>query len=292
MIEIARRVSRGPIGAVLFDFDGTLSLIREGWQEVMISMMIEVLQPLSLDQPQDELRTSIRDYVTRLTGKQTIYQMIRLAEEVKARGGVPEDPVTYKHRYHHLLDRRIKDRIEGLQTGRYAPEAWLVNGSMEILEELSRRRVPVYLASGTDEVFVRQEARLLGLTRFFGERIYGALDQYRLFSKRAVIDRVLSQCSLGGSRLVAFGDGYVEIENTKEVGGTAVGVASEERVRSGVVDEWKRRRLLAAGADLIVPDFSQATLLVSYLMGEIDLASSQGSPPTKTERERDGSLRR
>src|SRR3974377_1355936 len=29
---------------VLFDFDGTLSLIREGWPEVMVPMMVEVLQ--------------------------------------------------------------------------------------------------------------------------------------------------------------------------------------------------------------------------------------------------------
>ena len=30
---------------VLFDFDGTLSLIREGWPEVMIPLMVEILRP-------------------------------------------------------------------------------------------------------------------------------------------------------------------------------------------------------------------------------------------------------
>ena len=35
---------RPPPQHVLFDFDGTLSLIREGWPEVMIPMMVEVLQ--------------------------------------------------------------------------------------------------------------------------------------------------------------------------------------------------------------------------------------------------------
>ena len=29
---------------VLFDFDGTLSLIREGWPEIMVPMMVEILQ--------------------------------------------------------------------------------------------------------------------------------------------------------------------------------------------------------------------------------------------------------
>ena len=33
-------IERGRIRSVLFDFDGTLSLIREGWQQVMGPMMV------------------------------------------------------------------------------------------------------------------------------------------------------------------------------------------------------------------------------------------------------------
>ncbi len=51
-----------------------------------------------------------------------------------------------------------------------------------------------------------------------------------------------------------FGDGYVEIENVKEVGGTAVGVATAEP-ECDRVDEWKRQRLVGAGADFIIPNF-------------------------------------
>jgi hypothetical protein len=44
-IEIVREVSLNepPLHAVL-DFDGTLSLIREGWPEVMVPMMVEALR--------------------------------------------------------------------------------------------------------------------------------------------------------------------------------------------------------------------------------------------------------
>ncbi len=43
-IEIVREVDRAArFRHVLFDFDGTLSLIREGWPEVMVPMMVEVL---------------------------------------------------------------------------------------------------------------------------------------------------------------------------------------------------------------------------------------------------------
>jgi hypothetical protein len=51
-----------------------------------------------------------------------------------------------------------------------------------------------------------------------------------------------------------FGDGHVEIENMKEVGGVAVGVATAEP-ECQVVDEWKRQRLAGVGADFIAPNF-------------------------------------
>ena len=41
-IEVLRPdLPRGRFRSVLFDFDGTLSLIREGWPQVMIPMMVE-----------------------------------------------------------------------------------------------------------------------------------------------------------------------------------------------------------------------------------------------------------
>ncbi len=270
MIDIIRTFQRGPIRSVLFDFDGTLSLIREGWQEVMISFMTEILHQLDPRSPEESLRTYVNEYVTHLTGKQTIYQMIQLAEEVRMRGGEPEEPLVYKHRYHDRLWKRLQGRIEGLQSGTFRPDDWLVPGSLAILDNLRNREIRMFLASGTDEVFVKREADLLGLTPYFDGHIYGAQDQYRLFSKKMVIQRVLSEENLKGSEFVAFGDGYVEIENTKEVGGVAVGVATEERLRSGVLDEWKRERLITAGADVIIPDFAEQERVVSYLSGEID----------------------
>jgi len=88
----------------------------------------------------------------------------------------------------------------------------------------------MYLASGTDEVFVKQEAEMLDLTRFFGKHIYGALDDYKQFSKKMVIERILRDNQIQGAQLLSFGDGYVEIENTKDVGGLAVAVAATKRI--------------------------------------------------------------
>src|SRR5437867_9644310 len=94
---------RGRFRSVLFDFDGTLSLIREGWPQVMIPMMVEVLRETGTNETDTELSAAVEEFVMRLNGRQTIYQMIQLADEVRKRGGTPREPLEYKHRYHDLL---------------------------------------------------------------------------------------------------------------------------------------------------------------------------------------------
>ncbi len=118
-IEIIREpAGRGGYKHVLFDFDGTLSLVREGWPEVMVEMMVEILLQTPCHEPKEELQDVVRDYVARLTGKQTIYQMIRLAQEVAKRGSAPEEPSYYKRVYHDALMERIRSRREDLKSGR------------------------------------------------------------------------------------------------------------------------------------------------------------------------------
>ena len=249
----------------LFDFDGTLSLVREGWMDVMIPMMVEVLLETGTGESRAQLHSLVYKFVTELTGKQTIYQMIRLKEEVALRGGNSADPLEYKHEYHNRLMERINSRREGLRTGRNTPADMLVPGSLDLLNALEQKGVKMYLASGTDEGYVREEAALLEIDSYFGENIYGAIDDYRSFSKAQVIRNILNNEDVVPSKLVGFGDGYVEILNVKEAGGTAVGVASDEAGRSGKPDSWKRERLIGVGADLIVPDFRHHEDLVEYL---------------------------
>lgn len=264
-IEIVNpEIVRGRFRSVLFDFDGTLSLIREGWPEVMIPMMVEILSQLPAHAPDDELYPIVEGFVMRLNGRQTIYQMIQLCEEIEKRGGKPDDPLVYKRIYYERLNHRISGRIEGLRTGRIPREEMLLPGSIEILESLRRRNLTLYLASGTDEPYMKEEVRLLGLTDYFNGGIFGALDDYRRFSKKLLIENMFQQHGLHGPELLAFGDGFVEIENTKEVGGVAVGVASDEVRRCGV-NQWKRNRLIGAGADLIIPEYRRHETLLAYL---------------------------
>ncbi len=268
-IEIIRPRGRAsPPQHVLFDFDGTLSLIREGWAGVMVPMMVETLQATGTRESPESLRQLAYDFVMQLNGKQTIYQMIRLAEEVQKRGGRPQDPLVYKRIYHERLMERIAARREALRSGRRTPADMLVPNSLEMLAELARRGVELYVASGTDEHYVVEEAQLLGLDAYFGKRIYGALADYRSFSKAMVIERILRENRVDGAALLGFGDGYVEIENIKAAGGTAVAVASDEAGRSGRVDAWKRDRLIGVGADYVIPDYREYRALIAHLWNE------------------------
>lgn len=265
-IEVIREpAGRREYAHVLFDFDGTLSLIRQGWTEVMVPMMVEILLDAPRHESANQLDGLVREYVMRLTGKQTIYQMIQLAEEVRKRGGAPLDPLEYKRIYHGNLMDLIRERREALRSGRCRPEEMLVPHSFELLDALRRRGLPMYLASGTDERYVSEEADLLGLTSYFGRHIYGAIDDYHSYSKQMVIERILRENDVEGDRLLGFGDAYVEIDNVKSAGGAAVGVASDEAGRSGKPDPWKRDRLIGVGADIIIPDYREYEALMDYL---------------------------
>jgi phosphoglycolate phosphatase len=257
-------ITRGRFKAAIFDFDGTISLIRAGWQDVMYPYFVEVLAETPRAESLEELEHVVREFVDLLTGKQTIYQCIQLVEEVEKRGGAPLAPLEYKHEYLRRLWERIEYRVHGLEDGSIEQETMLVPGSMQLLRELKNKGLSLYLASGTDEPYVLHEAAVLGVDGFFDGGIYGALDRYEDFSKEKVIQEIIKSHNLAGEELLGFGDGYVEIENVKAVGGYAVGVATDEIRREGI-NEWKRQRLTEAGADMIIPDYRCLADLIEYL---------------------------
>lgn len=264
-IEIHREIQTGNIRHVVFDFDGTISLIRDGWQNVMVPMMVEFLQTeTDTTETEKQLEALVVDFVDRLTGKQTIYQMMQLGEEIEKRGGTPKEPLAYKDEYNRRLLPVVEARIAGLAAGKLSAEPLRVPMSLEFLESLREMGIHCYLASGTDVEFVKNEASLLGVTAYFDGGIFGALREYKKFSKAMVIQKILTDFQLSGSELLIVGDGYVEIENAKAVGAIAVGVASVEDNRYNMNAD-KRERLIRAGADIIIPDFREGAKLLDYL---------------------------
>ncbi|MCI8292549.1 MAG: HAD family hydrolase [Hespellia sp.] len=255
----------------IFDFDGTLSLIREGWQKVMKQYFLEVLRdtPEGKRESEKSLMECVDYFVDINTGKQTIYQCIDLVEECKKRNGEPMEALDYKDEYLRRLMKEIEYRIRGIEDGTIDPLEYTVPGSLDILRKLKERGVKIYVASGTDEEFARHEADILGVSEIVEHHVYGAQRDYKSFSKKMVIEQIIRDYHLQRYELVGFGDGFVEIENVSEIGGFAVGVATNEKEHDGTVDEWKRERLIRAGANIIIPDFQESERLIQYLFEEV-----------------------
>ncbi len=265
-IEILRPdLPRGRFRAVLFDFDGTLSLLREGWPAVMTELMLEELRRTGTAQPADRLAAIAEAIVVGLNGRPTIVQMQYLAAEVERLGGQSADPAEYARRYQERLLNLIRGRYDDIRSGRVAAAAWAVPGAHALLDQLRSRGLTLVLASGTEAEHVRREADLLGLTPYFDEaRFFAPAGDDPHFSKRAVIEQVLREHGLRGEELLGFGDGVVETEEVRRVGGVAVAVASEEPPRRGV-NPWKRDRLIRAGADVVVADYECGERLLAWL---------------------------
>lgn len=255
----------------VFDHDGTISTLRQGWERVMEPVMLRaILGEGAVEEPvRGRVRERVRDYIQRTTGVQTLAQMKGLAEMVREFALVPQERILDEHGYKAVYNRELMAlvgrRLDRLRRGELDPEDFQIKGVVRFLRELADRGVKLYLASGTDQADAVQEARTLGYGELFQGRIYGARGDLSHEPKRVVLERILSEVGPGAiGALATFGDGPVEIRETRKLGGLAVGVASDEVRRFGL-DAVKRARLIQAGADLIVPDFSQGLRLLELL---------------------------
>ena len=141
-------------------------------------------------------------------------------------------------------------------------------GSHALLDDLRRRGMTLYLASGTDLKYVRQEAELLGVAAYFGDAHLRALDDYQNFSKQMIIDKILRR-----ERPARGGVAGLRRRLRGDRGGEARSAAwpwpwpATRRARRGV-NAWKRDRLVRAGADVVIPEYRQHERLLSYLFAE------------------------
>jgi phosphoglycolate phosphatase-like HAD superfamily hydrolase len=265
-IELVRDIAVRRPRVAVFDFDGTVSLIRGGWTDLMVGMMAESLEPLRRPgETVETLHRLIRDYVLSLNGAPTIHQMERFARELGDRGGSPAPASVYHQEYLRRLGIVIQERKGRLRAGACTADDLVVPGTHAFLEALRTRGVELTLASGTEIEFVREEAELLGLAPYFEGRIYAPGAEPRAFTKRAVMEDLLTRHGIDGAGLVSFGDGLVETEAATTLGGLAVAVCCDETHRSGVIDQPKRDSLVPAGAALVVGDYREARTLLDYL---------------------------
>jgi phosphoglycolate phosphatase-like HAD superfamily hydrolase len=262
----------GRLRQAVFDFDGTLSVLRQGWEGVMAPLMVEcILGEVAGKGTDAELQASVESevagYIDRSTGLLTIRQMDWLVEAVWRYGfSEARTAAEYKALYLQRLKRIVSGRAARLASGEVRPADMMIAGAGEFIAGLASRGVRLYLASGTDHADVLAEAGALGLAHYFNGGIYGALDESEAHDKARLIRRILDEHDLHGDELMVIGDGPVEIREARLHTALALGVASDEVGRSGW-NEHKVRRLAEAGADFLISDFSFHQQLLDYFMG-------------------------
>ncbi len=270
-------VPLGKIKHAVFDNDGTISTLRQGWEKIMTPVMIKAILGDKYETAGESLyhkvRNRVTDYIDKSTGIQTIIQMEALVEMVKEFGIVsPEkilDKFGYKEIYNEALMDLVRQRIQKLERGELDISDFTIKGSLEFLQALRTRRVKLYLASGTDHQDVMSESKALGYAELFDGGIYGALGDVTKYSKKMVIERIMTENNLQGPELAVFGDGPVELRECRKRDGLSIGIASDEIRRHGLNIE-KRTRLVKAGAHIIVADFSQHKRLIKLLFSAME----------------------
>ena len=260
------------ISHAIFDHDGTISTLREGWEHIMQPMMMKAILGEHFNDADEALyhkvQTRVVEFIDKTTGIQTLVQMKGLVDLVKEFGLVPEDQILdefgYKEIYNDELLKMVRVREAKLSRNELSLEDVTLKNAVKLLESLHNAGVTMYLASGTDEVDVKNEARILGYDHLFKGGIYGAVGDVNKEAKKMVLDRILNDIGTNTGQVATFGDGPVEIRETRKRSGVTIGIASNELKRHGL-NESKRTRLIKAGADIIVPDFSQLAKLLQLL---------------------------
>ncbi|MGV3533369.1 MAG: HAD family hydrolase [Chthoniobacteraceae bacterium] len=263
-VMLARELPvRSGLTHVVFDFDGTLSWLRHGWPELMLSVFHRHLGNAprfpagGWDEPLGEI-------VWGMNGQPTLKQMTRFAAFAMEYGVFVPSPRELLKEFQDQLDARIAERLALIRAGG-DPDELVVFGARPFLEFLRAKGLTLVILSSTIEHRVREEAQALGIAGYFGEHIYGSPMDPIGFTKKAVLERLIGA---EGQRLLSFGDGPVEIAATKELGGLAIAVCTDEDHNgSGRMDEQKRLQLMAAGADAALPDFRDAIAFTQMLLG-------------------------
>ncbi|HBE41646.1 MAG TPA: carbohydrate kinase [Bacteroidales bacterium] len=273
-IEIINRwPEKLSIKHAVFDNDGTISTLREGWEKIMAPVMVKAILGDEYSGADESLLKKVKmrvgQFIDNTTGIQTLMQMKMLLDIIREFGFVSEDKMLdefgYKEIYNEELLRMVKEREEKLMAGELNVDDLTIKKAIPFLRRLYDSGVKLYLASGTDIEDVKHEAAVLGHDYMFEGRIYGAVGDLNKEAKKIVLDRILDSIGKSDAGLiVTFGDGPVEIRETQKRGGLTVGIASNELRRYGL-NQSKRTRLIKAGTDIIVPDFSQSDLLLEML---------------------------
>lgn len=252
---------------VIWDFDGTVSLLRAGWAEIMSGLFLEKWRATVAPQAPDAEQARLQQDLLRLNGHPPIHQMMDFADQVRRRGGTPESPEAYHQAFQERLSRRIQERLEEsrLQGG----DAGLVPGARRLLECLQQAGVQQHLLSGTARTDLLVEVTELRLTTFFPPpHIHGPGPDDTTFRKAFVMEQLQRSTGFSPNEIACIGDGRVEMVEANRLGFFTLGVACPETELPhdpGALDPSKLAILQEAGAQSILRDYLDTSACLHFL---------------------------
>lgn len=252
------------IKAVIFDFDGTLSTIRYGWVPMMYRFFMKYITD---GRPVSEAQKAELNHYTLISGGiQTVVQMMWFVDRIKEYGLNPNanlDPWFYKTEFlAELNDMAHKNRNQ-IFSGERPASDFLIKGSVEFLTRLQAAGLKTYIASGTEEPDLRCEAEALGLLPHL-TKIYGSPLKVIRNAKEHCLQCVMEEEGFDQTEILFVGDGHLEISIGHNHGTLTLGAATDENTREDL-DPVKRKVLIEAGADAIVPNYVNSDEIFDWL---------------------------
>ena len=257
---------------IMMDHDGTISVLREGWEDLMVNLMLRCITGPSLSRLSPEEKQTLTDKVNQLisqtTGAPTIVQMEGLVEMIEREGYTSISAIktaeAYKAMYLEDLNQHVDRRINRFRKAELQIDDVTVKGVLGFILRMKEKGLHLYLASGTDEEYVIKEAEALGYAAHFDGGIHGARPDSGN-AKQKVLKQLTQKDGVNAEAIIVIGDGPSEIREGRKVGAICIGVASDELRRYGL-NHHKRERLIRAGAHMIIEDFSQLDFLEQLLL--------------------------
>jgi len=273
-IELISLTKTGLPKVVIFDHDGTISTLRQGWEPIMKEVCMAAILGNSINTVSaaelSKINAAAGEMIEKTTGIQTIIQMHHLRDMVRSFGFVPEEkiltPLEYKNIYNEKLLEMVSARVKLFKQGLLNLNDVTMKGAIQFLRMLKGKGISIYLASGTDQEDVRQEAAVLGYADYFDGGIFGSVGNVSYDPKRMVIETIIKNlpADIKPEECYVFGDGPVEMREASKRGFSRIGLVSDEKQRFGINPE-KRSSLILGGAQALIPDFSWIPSLTEYL---------------------------
>lgn len=262
-IEFIKKPNPTDIKTIIFDFDGTISTLRHGWEEIMEDYMYQMISGDTLGDDK-ELKEEIKVYINESMGIQTIYQMQWLKEKVQLKNKAEVlDIWEYKRGYNVRLMDIVRQKTKKLISKKLNPKDFRIINSKEFVKELYELGYKLYIASGTDHEDVVNEMKALEIFEYF-EDVKGAPADKIDCPKEAIVKHLTEDLGYKGSEIAIIGDGKVEIEIAVKIGGKAIGMATDETTQD-CINQRKRKKLISAGAHIIAPHFEEKDAMIQWI---------------------------